>query len=176
MKTKKIKQTIKEYFFTNPNAKLRVREIERKLKLPLPSVIRYCKELKKESILDITKIGNVTFYTANKSGEEYMLEKKLYNIKKLYDSGTIDYLKEEWSNPTIIVFGSFANGQDIEESDIDLYIETPSNKKVNLDKFKNILNREIQIFKHRSIKEIKNSDLANNIINGVLLNGYLEVL
>jgi len=47
MKQKDIKQIIKEYFFVNPTTKLRVREIERTLKLSLPSVIRYCKELEK---------------------------------------------------------------------------------------------------------------------------------
>ena len=61
MKRKDIKQSIKEYFFINPSSNLRVRGIERTLKLPLPSVIRYCKELEKEEILTIVKTGNVSF-------------------------------------------------------------------------------------------------------------------
>ena len=72
---KDIRKEIKEYFFTNPSEKLRVREIERVLKLPLPSVIRYCRELEKEDILAIAKTGNVSFYTASRS-REYFLEKK----------------------------------------------------------------------------------------------------
>ena len=51
MKRKSIKEEIREYFFTYPTAKLRVRQIEKKLGLPLPSVIRYCRELKDEKIL-----------------------------------------------------------------------------------------------------------------------------
>src|SRR3989344_6352499 len=98
MKRKDIKQTIKECFFINPTAKLRVREIERTLKLPLPSVIRYCKELEQEDILAINKTGSVNFYTASRS-ETYFLEKKLYNIKHLYASGLINYLRIELSNP-----------------------------------------------------------------------------
>ena len=82
MKRKDIKQTVREFFFVNPTAKLRVREIERTLKLSLPSVIRYCKELEKENILTTVKTGNVNFYTANRSSEKYLLEKKLYNIKR----------------------------------------------------------------------------------------------
>ena len=77
MKRKDIKQAVKEYFFTNPTAKLRVREIERTLKLPLPSVIRYCRELEKEEILSIVKIGNVNFYAANRASEKYRLEKEI---------------------------------------------------------------------------------------------------
>ena len=75
MKRKDIKQTIKEYFFIYPSAKLRVREIERTLKIPLPSVIRYCKELEGERILTTLKIGKVSFYTASRN-ETYLLEKK----------------------------------------------------------------------------------------------------
>lgn len=175
MKRKNIKQTIKEYFFINPTAKLRVRGMERALKLPLPSVIRYCKELEKEGILTTINTGNVIFYTANRTSEKYLLEKKLFNIKSLYKSGLVNYLKQELSNPSIIVFGSFAKGEDTEKSDIDLYIETPSKKKISLEKYKNLLKREIQVFQHKNIREIKNTDLANNIINGFLLNGFVEV-
>src|SRR3989344_9081249 len=104
MKIKGIKQIIIDYFFINPTAKLRVREMERILKLPLPSVIRYCKELEKEKILSIIKTGNVSFYTANKTSEKYLLEKKLFNIKSMYESGLIEYIRKELSNPTIILF------------------------------------------------------------------------
>ena len=103
MKRKDIKQVVREYFFIHPTAKLRVREIERALKLPLPSVIRYCRELEQEGILSIDKIGNVNFYTASRN-EDYLLEKKLFNIKMLYTSGLIGYLKQELSNPAIVLF------------------------------------------------------------------------
>ena len=173
MKRKDIKQTIKEYFFTNPTAKLRVREIERKLKLPLPSVIRYCKELENERSLTIEKEGNVKFYTANRESERYLLEKKLYNLKQLYESGLVENIKIELSNPATVVFGSYAKGEDMEDSDIDLYIETPSKKQINLEKFKKILKRRIQVFQHKNIKDISNLHLANNIINGITLNNYI---
>src|SRR3990167_1956336 len=125
---KNIKQIISEYFFVNPTAKLRVREIERALKLPLPSVIRYCNELEQEGILTTNKIGNANFYTSNRGSQKYILEKKLYNIKKIYESGLIEYLK-----------------------------------------------RKIQVFRHKNIKEISNPHMANNIINGITLNNYIEV-
>src|SRR3989344_5646138 len=99
MKRKDIKQAIREYFFIKPNTKLRVREIERTLKLPLPSIIRYCKELEKEEILAAVKTGNVNFYTADRASEKYLLEKRLYNIKKVYNSGLIEYLRQELINP-----------------------------------------------------------------------------
>ncbi len=175
MKRKNIKQIIKEYFFVNPNSKLRVREIERTLKLPLPSVIRYCKELKKEGILKIVKTGNVLFYTADKTSKAYLIEKRLYNLRSIYDSGLVDFIRKELNNPPIILFGSYLRGEDDERSDIDLYIETPSKKEINLKTFENKLSRKIQIFKHKSLSYIKNTNLSNSIINGITLNGFVEV-
>jgi hypothetical protein len=45
-----IKEKIKDHFFMNPTLRIRVRQLEKALKLPLPSVIRYCRELQKEGI------------------------------------------------------------------------------------------------------------------------------
>lgn len=149
--------------------------MERMLKLPLPSIIRYCKEFERDGILKSTKMGNVIFYSANRANENFLLEKKLFNVKQIYRSGLVKFLKEELHNPTLIVFGSYARGEDIESSDIDLYIETPSKKRVDVKRFENFLRRRLQIFKYKNIREVSNPHLANNIINGIVLNGFLEV-
>jgi len=172
---KNIKETIREYFFLNPTSKLRVRQVEKTLKLPLPSVIRYCKELEEEGVLTTIKTGNIIFYTADRANEKFLLEKKLFNIRQIYESGLIVYLKQKLSNPVIILFGSYAKGEEIEISDIDIYIETPSKKEILLDEFEKKLQRKIQVFRHRAITEIKNKHLANNIINGIVLNKYVGV-
>ncbi|MEM7816015.1 MAG: nucleotidyltransferase domain-containing protein [Candidatus Aenigmatarchaeota archaeon] len=171
-----IKEAIKEFFFLNPTSKMRVRQVEKELKLPLPSVIKYCRELKNEGILTIAKIGNVVFYTADRSSQRFILEKRLFTIRRVYDSGLIDYLKEELSNPVVVLFGSCSRGEDTEKSDMDIYIETKSKKEINLEKFEKNLQRKIQVFRHSSFKEVKNTFLANSIINGIVLNGFLEVL
>ena len=175
MKTKNIKNRIKEYFFLNPTMKLRVRQIERELKAPLPSVIRYTKELEKEGILKSTKITNITAYSADRTSKTYLLEKKLFNIHQLQVSGLLDFLKQEGGNPVVIVFGSYARGEDIEKSDIDLYIELPTKRKMNLEKFEKILQRKLQVFVYKNIHELENKELANTILNGISINGFIEV-
>ena len=172
---KSIKQKIKKYFFVNPTEKLRVRHIERIVKVPLPSVIRYVKELKKEGVLKESEISGVKFYSADRSSKEFLVEKSLFNLKSIFDSKLINYLIEEYNNPLIILFGSYSKGEDIEKSDIDLYIETTNNKKLLLNKFVITLNRKIHIFSFKSIDKVPNKDLSNNIINGIVLNGFLEV-
>ena len=175
MRIKNIKEKIKEYFFYKPTTKLRVRQIEREMKLPLPSIIRYCKELEKEGILKMTEISGIRLYSADRTSGRYLIEKKLFNIKLIFESGLIEYLIKEYSNPVIVVFGSYAKGEDIEDSDIDLYIETSKKQTFNLEKFEKVLNRKIQIFNYRNIRGVPNIHLSNNIINGVILNNFLEV-
>ena len=175
MKQKNIKEKIKEYFFLNPTVKARVRQIERVLHVPLPSVIRYVRELEKEGILKRSVSANITTYSADRISRQFLLEKKFFNIQCLYASGLIDTLIKELSNPTIVVFGSYARSEDIETSDIDLYIETLDTRKIRLDSFEHKLQRKIQIFIYKNIHDIENKHLANNIVNGVLLNGSIEV-
>jgi len=76
MKTNNIKGKIKQYFFLNPTIKLRVRQIERIVKVPLPSVIRYTKELEKESILISSEIANIRVFLANRASKQFLLEKR----------------------------------------------------------------------------------------------------
>ncbi|MBU1030474.1 MAG: nucleotidyltransferase domain-containing protein [Nanoarchaeota archaeon] len=175
MITKNIKMRIKNYFFENPTVRLRVRAIERETKSALPSVIRYTKELQEEEILKKQLISNVTFFSANRSSKKYLLQKKQYNIERIYSSGLLDFLIEQYSNPTIILFGSYSKGEDFEESDIDIYLQTENPKKSSINTYEKYLSKKIQLFQYKSLKQINNKELANNIINGQILNGFLEV-
>jgi predicted nucleotidyltransferase len=89
-------------------------------------------------------------------------------------SGLLERLKAEFDNATIILFGSYARGEDKEDSDIDLYVQTPAKKTIRLESFEKYLGRNIQLFIHKDIHEVS-KDLANNILNGIVLNGSIEV-
>jgi predicted nucleotidyltransferase len=174
MRRKDIKLEIVKYFLLNPTAKLRVRQIEREVNVPLPSAIAYTKELEKQGILKSAIVGGVRFYSADRASKEFLLEKQLFNIKSLFSSGLVDFIISECNNPNIMVFGSYARGEDIEDSDVDLYIETIK-KEINLKQFEAKLKRKIQLFIYKKIADVENKELANNIINGIVLNGFVEV-
>src|SRR3989338_8155160 len=125
--------------------------------------------------ISLFSTSNVVFYTANRTNNKFLLEKRLFNIKQIHDSKLIEHLKQELINPSIILFGSYAKGEDVENSDIDLYIETLSKKEIRLSKFEEILKRKLQLFRYRNIKNVSNAHLANNIVNGITLNGFVEV-
>jgi len=72
----------------------------------------------------------------------------------------------------IILFGSYQRGEDIEESDIDIFVEGKK-EELNLDKFKKQLKRNIQLHFQEDFKKYP-KELKNNIVNGIMLDGYLE--
>ena len=78
MIVKNIKDKIKTYYFLNPSKKLRVRQIEREVNVPLPSAIRYVKELVNERFLKKYEVANIVTFTTDRSSKYYM--KKNYLI------------------------------------------------------------------------------------------------
>ena len=175
MNIKDIKQKLREFFFVSPMKKIRVRSLARELVLPLPSVIRYVKELEAEGFIKKTVIGGVTFFSADRVSKVFLLEKRLFNIRSLYNSGIIEYIVKAYGHPVIILFGSYAKGEDVEESDIDLFIESEGKKSLEFDRFEKMLQRKIQVLESQKLKNIKNKELANNILNGVVVYNYIEV-
>ncbi len=175
MKNNCTKSKIEEYFFLHPTQKLRVRQIEREVEVPLPSAIRYAAELEKEGILKRFTTARVTVYSADRTSKKFLLEKKLFNLKQIFSSGLIEFLVENLSNPGIIVFGSYFRGEDIENSDLDLFIETPAEKNLQLKQFESFLQRKIQLFVYKDIRLVENKELINNMLNGAVLNGFVEV-
>lgn len=169
------KRRILEYFFEHPTERLRVRQIERQAKISLPSAIRYARELAEEGLLKRSVIAGVTLYSADRSSTSFLLEKRLHNLRRLHTSGLIEYILQKCSNPPIIVFGSYSRGEDIETSDIDLYVQTPLRKLFGLEAFEGKLNRKIQLFLCRSPAELRNKHLFTNVMNGITLNGTVEI-
>ena len=95
---KDTKERIKSHFFLNPTVRLRVRQVERAVKVPLPSAIRYAKELEAEGVLKRQTVAGVTMYSADRTSRRFLLEKKLYNIQRLFSSGLIHFLLHNFSN------------------------------------------------------------------------------
>ena len=73
----------------------------------------------------------------------------------------------------IILFGSSSIGEDIETSDIDIFIQAKE-KKLNILKYEKLLNRSITLFFEENFSRL-NKELKNNILNGIILRGYIKV-
>lgn len=161
-------------FFKEPTTEHYLMEISRKTKIAHTSVKKHLETLTELNIIEKTiKLQGTRKYPIFKAkinNENYKQYKKIHNIEELTE--LIKFLKEKLMPKTIVLFGSYSRGEDIEDSDIDLFIES---KKENLDlkKFEKKLSRKIQLHFNESFKKYP-SELKNNIINGIIMQGYLE--
>ncbi|HIH43213.1 TPA: nucleotidyltransferase domain-containing protein [Candidatus Woesearchaeota archaeon] len=115
---------------------------------------------------------NFPVYKANKENKEFYMYKMLYNLTSLLDSGLIKYLEEKLAPKAIVLFGSYRRGEDTEDSDIDLFIEGIE-EKLDFSNFEKKLKRKIELHIKKNFTAYP-TELKNNIINGIVLHGFLE--
>ncbi len=164
---------ILQEFFDSPRKDFQMREISRNTKISQPSVIAHLKTLVKEELIIKEKKGIYPTHRANRENELFKIYKKTDLILRMYKIGLINYLYDSCLPNVIILFGSASKGEDIEESDIDIFIQSPE-KKFKLEKYEKLLNRKISPFFEENFSKL-NSELKNNILNGVIIKGYLKV-
>ncbi|MBI2045521.1 nucleotidyltransferase domain-containing protein [Candidatus Pacearchaeota archaeon] len=169
-----------EIFLEEPEKEFYVRELSRNLKKSPTTISKYLKELEKKGILDSEKKFNHLFFKANTEKEAFKQLKINYNLKKIKESGIISFLAKEFNEPrAVVLFGSFAKGEDIKASDIDLLVITPLKKEINLEKFEDEVGHKIQLFlfSNKELEKMKeeNKELLNSFINGAILYGFVEM-
>jgi len=131
-------------------------------------------EKKQYIIINREKESNRLIISLNRNRENMINLKRVENLSLLYTSGLVDYLKEKYPESTIVLFGSYSFGEDISTSDIDLAILGAKKKEIKLDYYEKILEKKVSLNYYDSIGKI-NINLRENIINGILLKGGLEL-
>ena len=164
---------ILKIFLDCPLESFRLREIARLTKISPASVLNYLKEFAEKGLIEKYEKRGIPFYKAIRDNEDFKQYKKLSILFELHKSGLIDYLWDKLAPDTIILYGSFAKGEGTENSDIDLFIQAPE-KKISLEKYEKQFGREINIFFDEEFSRLSN-ELKNNLLNGIVLKGYIKV-
>lgn len=152
--------------------RINVREYSRLMKISPPTASKLLSKFNKEKLLLIEKDRNYIFYYTNKNNKTFVDLSRIYWNLRL--DNLVEFLNKNLINPTIILFGSLSKSETKEDSDIDLCV-MGHKKELNLKNFENNLKRKIQLFFFSSIEDIKNKELANNIINGYILKGRFKL-
>ena len=158
--------------FSKPTCKFHIRELARITNLNPNTIIKISDILKKEGRIKKENKKHLVEISLNWDNKKTILRKKLFNLGNVYNSGLVEFLAEEYSPNSISLIGSYAGGEDIEKSDIDIVLTGKSKDIVDLSKFEKKLNRKI----HLMIVDIKSisKEFFNNLINGVVLYGTLR--
>ena len=154
--------------------KLSQREIAKMLYVSPTAVSNSIKKLKESRLITFEKTKTINFISFNRNEQAAKELKRVENLKNIYLSGLSDYLEKDLPGGTIILFGSYSRGDDIYTSDIDIAVIERKDKRLELEKYEKILKRRVNVNFYNSWKDV-NKHLKNNILNGILLHGSVEL-
>lgn len=165
-----------QVFFDSPLAEggWRLREISRKVRLAPPSVKSYLQELRKGMLITQKKDrnGNPHYY-ARRDEDLFKFYRRLDIIQRIKCTGLLQGLQERCLPTAIILFGSAARGEDTESGDVDIYVGSKK-VEINLKKFEKELRRKVNLLFEEDFHKLS-KELKNNILNGIILSGYVKV-
>ncbi len=170
---------LKPLFFQSPLQHWHFKDIIQESGLSRERVNFYLRELLKEQFILRKKLKRKQpYYQPQIQSPSFRLEKRLYGLSLLQESGLFEHLLSSPEIKTAVLFGSFARGDWGKSSDVDLFIY---GQDTNLDqgKFELKLHRELQVFSFKSASEIKKKvspALLSNIAKGFNIKWTLEPL
>lgn len=142
----KTRQALFRLYFTNPDSKYYLRELERLLNIPVTMIRKELLRLEKEGSFLSEKKGNLIYFYLNKS---YPLFDELKSIvfKTIGIQGLLkEILKKIKGVQVAFIYGSFAKDEASASSDIDLFIigKIDENELIaKLNKLERAIKREI---------------------------------
>ena len=165
-----------EIFFLRPTEEHYLMDISKNIRLAHTSVRKQLDILVGAGLITQTvkKRGKRKYptYKANTDNPNFKKYKIVYNLNALFESGLIEFIEKKITPNSIVVFGSYRRGEDVEESDIDLFVEA-NKEMVDVSTFEKKLKRKIEIHFNRNFSNYP-KELKNNIINGIVIHGFLE--
>jgi predicted nucleotidyltransferase len=170
-----LQQKIMRLLFVRAGVSLNMNGIAKILKVSQPAVLKAIPLLQKGKLLNAKQDKDSGRWNIelNRDDKQVIGLKRADNLKQLYESGLIQYLYNFFNGATVILFGSYANGEDTIDSDIDLAV-IGSEKKEFDEKFERILERKIILNYYKSFNNI-DKFLLNNILNGITLKGAVNL-
>jgi predicted nucleotidyltransferase len=157
-------------FFIDCYRRVGVREYAKMAGISPPTASKLLSYYESEGLLKKEAYRNYILFHADTGNREFIHLSRMYWSQAFHEL-TI-FLEKELTNPTVVLFGSLSKAENKQDSDIDIAIFAHK-KELDMSKFEGRFRRKIQVFWFNSIKDMKNADLANNIINGCVLAGRL---
>lgn len=174
---------ILRYLFIKAGMSFNARGLARPLNRTQAGIVKALPALEKEGLVKIKKDKDSGRWSIglNSDNPKVIALKRVENLKMIYESGLVEFLEGNFPGSTIILFGSYSNGNDIwtnetegHKSDIDIAIIGTKGKDIELAIFDKLLERTITINFYPSFNNI-HKHLKDNILNGILLSGSVDL-
>jgi predicted nucleotidyltransferase len=157
-----------EVFFVEPTTIYFVKRISKKIKLAPTSVRVYIKDLLKKNLIKKKKTKPFDGFIANRENEDFIFYKRVYNLYSLKE--LLRFLVSKHYPKLLVVYGSYAFGEDVESSDIDILVLSKIKKEIDLGKFEKRLKRKIHLVVIDNLNKL-DENLLKKIHNGIVLYG-----
>ena len=150
------------------------RDIALALAVSPTAIANALKRMQKADIVHINPLKNIRLVSLNTNSQDILHLKRVENLRQIYTSGLAEFLTSQFAGGTIIVFGSYARGEDTSESDIDIAIIGRNQKQVSFLQYEPKLLRKIHLNIFKSWDEIP-VQLKHNILNGIVIAGCVDL-
>jgi len=156
--------------------KLNQREIAKILGVSATAVAKALVLLVEDKVVVMEKFGkmNLIEVELNRDSDRVIEMKMVENLKMIYESEMVGFLEDAFPGAAVILFGSYARGEDDVRSDVDIAVVGCKEKMLDLEKFDEFFEREVRVNFYDSFGGI-DKYLRSNLFNGVVLAGSVEV-
>ncbi|MBI2499203.1 nucleotidyltransferase domain-containing protein [Candidatus Woesearchaeota archaeon] len=172
------------WFFSFPTRSISLSELAKELKISKRRASIIVSSLISEGFLIKEEIGRSWRLSCNQHHIYNYTRKISYNLSLvyslLYELKLIDEIYKISGQPkAVILFGSYRKGDDIDKSDLDLAVEVINDEEIkiiNLGKIPELgYRKNIPVNLHIFSRKKIDLNLFNNVANGIVLEGFLEV-
>lgn len=162
-----------------PHTVFHVRKLAKGAGISTTAVLQAVKELQNAGIVMVERTELTTNIKANLGHETYLSYKRIFNLYLLEQCKVVSLIYNALHSKAIVLFGSYARGEDEEESDIDLlaisHAKTDEQLEDELLHCEEALGRKISLHILPSLEK-SSKEFKNSIANGIVLFGYVKVV
>lgn len=157
-------------------ARINQRTLAAKLGVTPAAVSRALPLLQKDNLVAIKGHGkmNLKEIELNRENRKAIQLKRVENLRQLYLSGCADFLAEMYAGCTIVVFGSYASGEDTVKSDIDIAVIGAKEKRIDLSPYQERLERPLRLMHLGSMAGLS-KEFKESLCNGIVLEGGITL-
>lgn len=159
-----------QFLCTHPTTEFSISELAEENGISKPWAAEKVDEFREEGIVTVEEKGNMKQVRFNRDSDGAKRLKQVINLEAFRRSGVLDEIVETFSYPeTVVLFGSFAKGEDVERSDIDIAVISTEEGDVE----GSILERDVSlhVFNPGEVP----GNMVESLANGIVLYGHLEV-
>lgn len=170
------------WFFSYPNKEMSLNDLATNLEISKTTARKIVFQLIEDGFLVKEELGKVWRIFVNRNHFYNRTIKICYHLEHIYLNlpWIMQEIYKSYPNPlAVVLFGSYRKGDDDENSDIDIAIEILDNNNIQIKELGIIsqlgYRKNVKINLHIFSRNKIDLNLFNNIANGIVLDGFLEV-